>query len=141
MSKPPRDAPHRVESPARMTVAEAMPTPQEPVMRVAEAAPPELVRDGGRDVTWIDPRGTFGTPDGRPWQPMTEAPQDGTLLEGRAADGTEFHMIWRRTSRHDGRRWVPVGFWSSHLSREPLKTEPVQFRLPEGFQLPGMIAS
>ena len=143
-------------------------------MRVAETAPAELLRDGDRDVTWVDPRGKFGVsasepkrliddplPPGieatirrgvaaslpqdptRPWQPMTEAVQDGTLLEGRAADGTEFHMIWRRTSRYDAfsSRWVRTAFWSSHLSREPLKVEPVQWRLPEGFAMPGAIVA
>jgi hypothetical protein len=157
MSKPPRDDPRRVESSARMTMAEAMPTPQEPVMQVAETAPSNPLAegyqspgDGGGEFFELAPphnrisNAPFLPQDpARPWHPMTESPQDGTLLEGRSADGTEFHMIWRRTSRYDAARmkWVPVGFWSSHLSREPLKVEPVSWRLPRGFQMPGMIAS
>jgi hypothetical protein len=157
MSKQPRDDPRRVESPARMTVAEAVPTPQEPVMRVADGEIPPLrsvpidpaiermVRDGM--MTVVNPLLTdelhLTQDPGRPWHPMTEAPQDGTLVEGRAADGAEFHMIWRRTSRFDARlsKWVPVGFWSSHLSREPLKAEPVGWRMCEGFVTPGMVCA
>ena len=133
MSKPPRDDPRRVESPARMVLAgEPAPVRDGPLMTLAPEPlpmppqPPPLPQDPAR-----------------PWQPITNALQDGTLLEGRAADGTEFHMIWRRTSRYDAfsSRWVRTAFWSSHLSREPLKVEPVQWRLPEGFQMPGAIVA
>ena len=169
MSKSPHNDPRRVESPARVRVAEEAPSPPGPLMRVAETAPPEFLRDGERDVTWIDPRGTFApqvtavaTRDAngrvtdaavaaphvflgevRPWHSMETAHQDGSLLEGKTADGTELLMIWRRTSRYDAAkmRWVPVGFWSSHLTRAPLEVEPISWRRPEGFSTPGQIVA
>jgi hypothetical protein len=153
MSKQPREEPRRVESPARMVVAEDVSVAQGAVMRVADmsaisAATASVATDENGAITnitvhspydYVEPPAHAIIP--RPWHDIAEAPRDGTLLEGRAEDGSEFHMIWRRTSRHNGLRWVPVGFWSSHLSREPLKVVPMAYRLPEGFMMPGAVVA
>jgi hypothetical protein len=166
--KPPRSQePRRVESLARVTVAEAERTDPGPLIQVATdpAVPEGTVEfrgDNGETVGRItnltnseapslgdvqsDPDGValFQAPaESRPYHPMDSAYRDGTLLEARAADGSEFMMVWRRTSRYNAAkmRWEPVGFWSSHLSREPVKAEPVGWRLCEGFAMPGAVVT
>lgn len=142
MAKQPRvDPPHRVESVARMTVADEPPVQQRPLIR--EATRDDIVATG-LDVL-VDagvPEGTieFCHPDGRvdrivnvgrPYYPLDDAaPRDGSLVEGRAEDGTEFMMIWRQTRRYDPAKmqWVQVGFWSGYLDRQPLAKEPVEWR-------------
>ena|ERR1700722_65875 len=159
MAKPPRslDEPRRVESPVRVGVAGEVPAENGPLMGIDDRpAAPDVAMIPPLQSVPVDP-GIVGmiesgqmeapirapeSPDpDRPWHPMERSLQDGTLLEGVAADGSEFHMIWRRTSRHNGFRWVPTGFWSNHLSREPLKVEPVGWRMPLGFVTPGMVVA
>jgi hypothetical protein len=152
MGRPPGSKnaePRRVESQTRMTVAEVDPVATEPVMRVAEEIPPlvttysdpeivELFLDGVRIVP-----DDFPPVDPNPYRPMADALQDGTLLEARDADGSEFLMVWRRTSKFNARagKWEKTGFWSSHLTRQPLALKPVEWRVAEGFNAPGMVVA
>jgi hypothetical protein len=176
MPRPHRsDEPRRVESPARMMVADEAPV-EIPAMRsiqsdpnvalLTTSQPAQLLavlendtnvpvqeqtngmRSDSVAPTEAEPKFeaihfTMPPPNsGRTYHTMSDAPKDGTLLEAVSHDGAEFHMIWRRTSRYNAResRWEPVGFWSNHLSRQPLKAEPVGWRMPEGFVTPGQIA-
>jgi hypothetical protein len=69
--------------------------------------------------------------EGRPYYPIDDAtPRDGSLVEGRAEDGTEFMMIWRQTRKYDSAqmKWVQTGFWSGYLDRQPLAKQPVEWR-------------
>jgi hypothetical protein len=152
MAKPQRnDEPRRVESATRVRVADEAASENGPLMGVAVVADPIIpagvveFRNADNEAVGaiinLAPSLPLSSAPARPWHGMDDAPQDGTLVEGIAADGSEFHMIWRRTSRHNGFRWVPTGFWSSHLSREPLKVDPVAYRLPLGFAYPGAVVA
>ncbi len=161
MGRPPKQwntEPRRVESPARMVVAEAEPVVTEPAMRVADEdvsraemaiVIDRIVEDAGKQDIPEDavPLETLlavaETIDPNPWRPMDTAHRDGALIEGRDATGRAFPMIWRRTSRYNARaaKWEATGFWSSHLSRVPLGGDVVEWREVEGFNAPGQIAS
>ena len=143
--------PRRAESPARVTVADAEPPPPGPLMKIAgdpsvpedavefrndrgetmdaivnlaEEIPPLKTTVTDPTVAALFPDGTIPAPGARPWHPMDSALRDGTLLEARAADGTEFMMVYRKTSRHNGIRWEAVGFWSSHLKSGTAESGP-----------------
>lgn len=76
------------------------------------------------------------------WLAMDGAPLDGTLIEVHAGPGTRViqakYRIARRRDR-DRRCWVPVGFWINAITGEELSFIPAAWRLPEGFNQPGMI--
>jgi hypothetical protein len=146
--KPPRNTeePRRAESGARVTLAEAEPSPQGPAMRLAEI--PVVVADAiPEDVVEFRSEGELVgavvnlAMDG--YIPIASAPQDGTMIELKTQDGTIQMAIWRRTSRYDAAksRWVPVGFWSNPMNREPLKIEAVEWRMPAGFAMPGAVVA
>jgi len=83
------------------------------------------------------------TPDpGEGWFPMHGAPENGTLIEVHAGPNTRViqarYRIARRRDPHL-RRWVPTGFWANAITGEELSFIPVAWRLPEGFNQPGMI--
>ena len=74
-----------------------------------------------------------------PWHFMPDAMRDGSIQEGIDISGRVFNMMWRQTSRHNGWRWVPHGFWSDPMNRQPIKDEPVAWRVATGRVAPGAI--
>lgn len=157
MGRPPKyRETDRLESSVRMATADQTPMFGEPLMRpdesplgidivTAEALPQDVIafRDPVARIINLtrDPE-VLQSVEERPWHPMDTALQDGTLIEGKSEDGSEFLMVWRQTTRFNARagKWDKVGFWSSHLTREPIKMELVSWRVQEGFCMPGAVA-
>jgi hypothetical protein len=118
---------------------------KKPIVIIDAVAEPETEGDGGM-VLEAPPEAPL-TPDPDPeieegWFRMETAPDNGTLIEVHAGPGTRViqakYRIARRRDR-DRRCWVPVGFWVNAITGEELSFAPVAWRLPEGFNQPGMI--
>lgn len=159
MAKRPHDEPRRVESPARMAVAEEVAAAQEPVMRVAETADREVVhitypKREDDPITIVNvtahemmngPLGIYeahteSTPV--PHNPMGTVPRDGTMVNLIREDGSEVRVVWRSTRRYNAReqQWEPTGFWSSPMNRVPVEVDAIGWRLGDGFLDLGSLA-
>lgn len=82
---------------------------------------------------------SFELPPG--YMAMDSAPTDGTLVSVIAPGGREALARLRRTRRRDpaARRWVEVQFWADALTAVELLWDPVGWKMPEGFNVPGMV--
>lgn len=72
----------------------------------------------------------------RPWLDMSEAPNDGSLIEVKAVpDGiSTYTTYWRITRRRSAeeRAWKVIGFWADPANpTEPLRFEPAAWRYPD----------
>jgi len=137
---PPRDEPRRVESPARMAVAEEVPAAREPVMKVVEDP---AVPEGVIELHHPDGRVDAIVNLERPHNPMDTVPRDGTMVNLIAADGSEVRVVWRNTTSYNARaqKWERIGFWSSPMNRVRLDVDAVGWTLGEGFATPGMVVA
>jgi hypothetical protein len=157
------DEPRRVESQARMT----LPTerPPEPSARMGlteatviagngydttpevaetqtgdmEAGPPLRTTETSPEVIALFPTGRIPPPDD--WIDMASAPLDGTMIRAKDAEGNEYTVVRRRTSGHNGFRWVRREFWSSPMDRVPIEVKLVGWRMLDGFVAPGAIVA
>lgn len=163
--KPPRnhDDPRRVESQARMTLPPER--PPDPVARMGlaevplvdgkgydtppevaetqtgdmEAGPPLRTTETSSEVFALFPTSLIPPPDD--WIDMASAPMDGTMIRAKDAEGNEYTVVRRRTSSHNGFRWVRREFWSSPMDRVPIEVELVGWRMLDGFVAPGAIVA
>jgi len=83
----------------------------------------------------------------RPWHLMDNAPQDGTMIEVKEdpdqPDETAMMVRYYHTSVRDRekRKWVPAAWWRTAITAEKLMFEPFCWRMPQGFEAPGMIVA
>jgi hypothetical protein len=123
------------------------PEMKKPIVIIDAVAEPEPEGDGGMVLTAPPEAPLSGDPEAAPeieegWFRMDIAPVDGTLIEVHAGPGTRvIQARYRITRRREPqfRQWVVVGFWVNAITGEELSFHPAAWRLPEGFNQPGMI--
>ena len=75
------------------------------------------------------------------WRSMDDAPKDGTLIQVRDGVSAPGYAKWKSTRVRcpENRRWVAAGWWYNPFSGEPIKSRLILWRMPDGFNMPGMV--